>query len=181
MRLWSSSKLERELARGQLSEWEKTKYLLLPLILGSLAGGPIYLITPRYGPTRPTLGSVGMLCGGVLMALVTYYGIRMGYRANQKIDGEHFIERYTVLSVPIFIKFVVGFIPAMIGMMIVARALGTALPFVKQNLSFILQLVFPLVYLWFYSLVAASIRNFGLQLRHAHSPASEWSNREQRP
>jgi len=46
MRLWSSGLLEEELAKRYLSEWEKVKYLLLPAVVGTLLGGPIFLLRP---------------------------------------------------------------------------------------------------------------------------------------
>jgi len=146
--------------------------LLLPLILSTLAGGPIYLFTPRYGVEQPAFAPVRMLCSGILMAVVTYYGIRMGYRANQDIDGKHFIERYTILSVPVFIKFMVICIPVLFGLMIVVGLLSNVVPALKPHLGTILQLMFPLVFLWFYVLVAASIRRFGDHLRQTTIPTN---------
>lgn len=135
--------------------------MLFPLVLGALGGSPIYLITPRYGPTFPPIDGLFMVLGGVLMAIVTYYGIRMSYRINEKIDGENFIERYTVLSVPIFVKFFVFSIPALLLLMAIVGISSKYAIWLKGSFSLILRIIFPFVFFLFYYLVSRSIKRYG--------------------
>jgi len=165
MRLWSSTLLENELAEGKLSEWEKVKYLLLPLILGSLSGGPLHFLTPRYGPKQPSYEFLSCLFGGVLLAIATFYGIRQGYRSNQKIDGQYFIERFTVLSVPIFIRFAVFFTPAVFILICIVIMLDRVFPGIKGYISHILRIIFPFILYWMYLMISHSFERFGEQLK----------------
>ncbi len=161
MRLWSSRLLERELAEGCLSEREKVKYLLLPLIAGSLLSAPIYLITPNYGVIPPLAEKAYIFLGNIALSIVTFYGIRMGYRTNKNIDGKNFIERYIILSLPIFVKFTVFCLPGLFCFMILFGVLQKQLPWMKDNFSLVLRMLFPFILLWFYYLISESINRFG--------------------
>lgn len=147
--------------------------MLLPLIVGA-SNGPIYFLTPRYGPKQPPSEFLIWLLGGVLLAVVTFYGIRLGYRTNQKIDGKYFIERFTVLSVPILIKFTVFSTPAIFLLLWAEMLLDRVLPGIKGYLSPILRIIFPIIMFWMYFSVSHSIRRFGEQLeRKAEGAALE--------
>ena len=164
MRLWYSRLLEHELAEGRLSEWEKTKYFLFPLMLSAFLSGPIWMITPNYGPIPPVTERFFTLLGGLITAAITYIGIKMGYRSNQRIDGKNFIERYAILSVPIFIRFIVIATTLMIIILIFLRHS------MRDSVSPFLHVIIPLAYLYYFHLVALSIDRFGDCIhRYKHS------------
>lgn len=170
MRLWSSEILEAELARGQLSEREKVKYLLLPLLLAGFIGGPLALLAPRYGVRPPRFDSLVALVNGILMVWATFYGMKKTYRANQQIDGRHFIERYTVLVLPVNVRFLVVMIPLLVVLSVSLRVLGRGLAGGPDSLHPFYRLIFPLATLVFYHLLTRSFIRFGRHLRRAAVP-----------
>lgn len=144
MIFWSSYKLEEALVEGRLSEWDKLQYLMLPAVFSVMFGGPVYLLLPYYG-AKPEHHTGFALVGTVLMVLATYYGIRMGYRANQKIDGKCFIERYTILSFPVFVKFLVWLIPGTLTFLAVFGAFTHSAPELRPFVGPSLRIVFPFI------------------------------------
>lgn len=170
MRLWSSEILEIELAREQLSEREKAKYLLLPLLFAGFIGGPLALLAPRYGVRPPRFDSLVALANGILMVWATFYGFRKIYRANQQIDGRNFIERYTVLVLPVNVRFLVAMIPLLVVLSVALRVLGRGFTDSSDSLQPFYRLIFPLATLVFYHLLARSFIRFGRHLRRAAAP-----------
>ena len=170
MRLWSSEILEAELARGQLSDREKVKYLLLPLLLGGIIGGPLALFAPRYGVRPPRYDSLMALANGILMVWATFYGMRKTYRANRQIDGRNFIERYTILVLPVNVRFFVVMIPLLVVLSVSLRILGRDLAGGPASLYPFQRLIFPLATLVFYRLLARSFIRFGRHLHRAAAP-----------
>ena len=164
MRLWSSKRLEFELAHALLPEREKLKYFILPLVLAALLGSPIFLITPNYGIKPSPLESVFILLRGLLMCMALYFGIRMSYRENKKIDNRNFIERYAILSVPVFIKFLCIVLPVQALIMIIFNSVIDSYPRINSFVSCFMQLSIPLFYLWFFYLIAQSFKRFGMLL-----------------
>lgn len=165
MRLWSSDLLEAELARGQLSEREKIKYLLLPMLFTALIGGPLAWIAPRYGLRPPRFDFLVAVLNGILTVAVTLYGIRKAYRINKQIDGRYFIERYVVLVLPVSIRFSVAMIPLFV--LLIAGLHMLDLRFYGGMLRILplYRLAFPLAMLWLYHLLASSFSRFGQHLR----------------
>jgi hypothetical protein len=164
MRLWSSKKLEKELAEGRLAEWDKAKYIIWPTVITFLLGGPIFLFTPHYG-SRPESHTVSLLIGNIVMAVVSFCGIRMGYRENQRIDGRFFIERYSILSFPVWIRFCICFILGLVVLFIVFAALTHSSPELRRFTLPVMRTVFPAIVFWMYWLVARSVRRFGNHLK----------------
>lgn len=159
--IFSQWKVEKMLALGSFSEWEKVKYFLFPSIITALLGGPIFLIKPRYGIQPPLINSAATLIGGVLVAVVTYFGIRYLYRTNEVIDGKNFIERCAILSVPVFVKFTVIAVPVFFGFLLVATALTSNSPEKRDFFPVFFDAVFPLLMVWYYSVLNKSFRRFG--------------------
>lgn len=160
MILLKSKKLEQQLARKKISEWEKVKYLIFPMILTSILGGPIFLIRPRYGVQPPPLNMYSNLIGGFLIAIVTYWGIRRLYLTNVSIDGEDFITRYTVLSLPVFLKFTIWLILGGIIFSFVTAALTIEHKHLRQYVPVLLNMIFPGLIAWYYILVNRSLKRF---------------------
>lgn len=171
MRIWSSEVLEAELARGQVFEREKVKYLLLPLLLSTLLGGPIYLITPNYGPRQPPLALLTSLAGAILVTIVTFYGIRHVYRTNKNIDGLDFIERYVVLSLPVHVRFIALMLPLTLVLGFVFYAVKRQHPGLADHFATWFGLLFPLFLIWLYRMIARSFERYGRHLRRARPAA----------
>ena len=114
MHLLSSKKLETKLARRKLSEWDKTKYIIFTSIF-AIAANPVFWPFPAYMRMEATTttglaASIGMICW-IANALVTYIGIKNCFESNKLIDGKSFIERFSVLFVPVSVQmFLVGLI-----------------------------------------------------------------------
>lgn len=170
MRLWSSEILEIELAREQLSEREKVKYLLLPILLGACLGGPITWLAPRYGLRPPRFDVLVALLNSLLMVAVTIYGIRKAYRANRRIDGRNFIERYAILVLPVSFRFAALLVPLLVAAHVALRFLDSRIAGGMANLYPFYRLVFPLAMLGFYQMLARSFSRFGGHLRRAAAP-----------
>ena len=170
MRLWSSEILEIELARGQLSEREKVKYLLLPILFVAFIGGPITWIAPRYGLRPPRSDILVALLNSLLMVAVTIYGIRKAYRANQQIDGRNFIERYAILVLPVNVRFAAMLAPILVAVLVALRLLDARISGGMAPLYPFYRLVFPLATLGFYQMLVRSFSRFGRHLRRAAAP-----------
>ena len=169
MRLWSSALLESELARGQLSEREKVNYLLLPILFTLFIGGPLSMIAPRYGLKPPRFDSLVALINGLLMVAVAFHGVRKAYRINRRIDGRDFIERFTVLALPVNVRFSVAAIPLLILLIVVFHLLDSRLLGGHLRILPLYRLAFPVATLWFYQMLSASFSRFGQHRRRAET------------
>lgn len=161
MILFSQAKVEKVLASGGFSEWEKVKYFLFSPIITALLGGPIFLVKPRYGTQSSSINSLATLIGGVLVAMVTYFGIRHLYRTNAIIDGKNFIERCTILSVPVFVKFALIASPSFLISLLVMAALTSRSPETREHIPIFFNVIFPFLMAWYYALVNKSFKRFG--------------------
>jgi len=161
MILFSSKKIEENLSQKKILEKDKLIYLLLPILLTVLFGGPIFLIRPRYGVQPSLLNMLATLIGGFLLAVVTYWGVKRLYRTNITIDGNFFIMRYTVLSFPIFLKFTLGFVPGFIVFLFVSAALTSNNKELREYVSPLLNVVFPILIVWYYKIIDQSFKRFG--------------------
>jgi hypothetical protein len=106
----SSQKLEAALSEGTLSEWEKTKYIILLTVL-SLAFSPVFWLTPKYSDGPGGVDAIISLLALLLNVVLTVKGLKNCYNVNKNADDKNFIERFTVLYVPMVIKFTLIIIP----------------------------------------------------------------------
>ena len=137
------------------------------MLLSALAGGPIYLITPNFGPQPPWPELLLAFLSAMLVAIVTFYGIRQVYRTNQKIDGREFIERYGVLSLPVHMRFIALLLPATLVLALVFHAIKSRFPDAANGYTNGFRLLFPVFMIWLYRMIAASFARFGRQLQLA--------------
>ena len=163
MIIWSTHKLERALARGELTPWGKVKYLVLPAVISALFGSA-YVITPRYGMSPPEFNGLFSLLFGVLTAYLTYRGIRHCLRQNEQIDGKAFFERFAVLSVPPMFRVAAFIVPASIGMMILF-AQFPQFPVLRFRGPIAIAALSPPATYAFYWMLGNSIRRFGEMVR----------------
>jgi hypothetical protein len=110
MILFSSLKLERKLAENSLSSWDKAKYMIFVIILYTFQG-PIFVLTPSFGPPRPLATYLISFVTTILVILVTYHGIKACFLTNKAADDTDFISRFAVLYVPMTFKFIAVILP----------------------------------------------------------------------
>lgn len=108
MTVLSSEKVERVLAKNELTGWEKGKYLIILMVLGFFSR-PFALASPVF--SRPPLIVKGIdLATVVVSVIIIVYGIKKCFKINEVIDHQNFIERFAILSVPVSVKIlIVGF------------------------------------------------------------------------
>ena len=160
MILWSSRTLERELAGGALSSWEKVKYLLLPGVIASL-GGAFYVFRPVYGPEQPDLNKAFHVVFAVLTAYVWYRSVKGCWQENERADGEAFFERFAVLSLPPLIRVIVIAFAAAVSILIVTGLLKERAPVLFERAPILIGAIGPVGTYVIYTMVRASIRRHG--------------------
>jgi hypothetical protein len=113
MILLSSIKLERAIAENSLTSWDKAKYIIFVIILYSFSG-PIYILTPSFGPKPPIWTSLVSFVSTILVVFITYYGAKKCYLTNKEIDDKDFPGRFAALFIPMTAKFLAITIPIMV-------------------------------------------------------------------
>ena len=161
MIFFSSKKLEAKLAHNQLSDWEKVKYMLFQYLSVLLVGGPVFLIRPQYGPRPPFPTSLAGPIGGILLAIITYWWIKHIYLTNKEIAGKNFIERYTILSFPVFMKFTAWLVPGMLLVLILFGQVTRNNHEMRRYVPVVIQVVFVAFMSGFYWLINNSFRRYG--------------------
>jgi peptidoglycan/LPS O-acetylase OafA/YrhL len=170
MILWSSKKIERALAGGDLDAWTKVKYLIIPAILGTLSE-PFYIIRPLYGKKPPALNSMVTFIFSILMAYLTYWGIRKCFRENNQIDSNMFFERYAVLGVPILVRLIAIFTPVTIIFMTVVYGVHKRhFPESIDNVSIYVSAIGPIVTYITYQMLSASFCRLGELIKTENIP-----------
>ena len=112
------------------------------------------------------------------MCAVLYYGIRKAYRYNQNIDNKSFIERYAVLSVPVFIKFICIALPIQALTMIILHLLSNHYVRMHVFSSCFQQLYTPLFYILFFHLIAKSFKRFAVCIKEKRAISTDFQRSE---
>jgi hypothetical protein len=160
MILLSSRKLEHALAGGKLESWSKVKYLILPTVLASLSG-PFYIFLPASGKRLPTTAyNVSGLCS-ILVAYLTYWGIKRCYKTNSEIDGRAFFERFAILFVPPMMKLIIVVVPLWIVVLYGVLRIQDHAPHVFERVSYIASAVRLLAIFAMYTMLNNSFRRLG--------------------
>ena len=107
MILFSSNKVERMIADNAFNSWEKAKYLILTTAFYSI-NGAVYVISPSFEPKNSPMDSLISMTVYILIAI---WGVKICYQSNKNIDDHRFIERFTILNVPMTIKFIIICLP----------------------------------------------------------------------
>lgn len=113
MILISSRKLENKIPKNELTDWEKTKYLIFMFIFSGTAAF-FSLLKPNFGPEPPRWDTIITLSSCIASVLISYFGIKKCYLINKEVDNAHFIERFVILSVPMITKFLLFNVSAFI-------------------------------------------------------------------
>ena len=161
MIIWSSRKLEHALAKGELDDWTKVKYLIIPTILATLSG-PFYIIRPIYGQKAPALNSLFTFIFAIVMSYLTYWGIRKCFRENCQIDEKMFFERFAVLSFPVLVRLITIFTPVTIILMIILYGfLKNRFPDSLDRASIAASALGPIITYMMYQMLSSSFRRLG--------------------
>ena len=161
MILFSQNKVETKLAHNEFSEWEKVKYFLVPPIVTALMGGPIFLVRPRYGVSSPWQNSVSILLGGVILVWIIYCSVKRIFKTNERTDGKDFITRFTILSVPVFMRYFLIFTPLCLVGIIVFAALTRNAQELRVYFSIVVNVVVLIITALYYASVNKSFKRFG--------------------
>lgn len=160
--LLNSRKLEKQLANAEISEWGKVKYLLVPMVVSILLGGPGFILRPRYGLQASLPDSIANLFGSMMISLVMYLGTKFVYKTNKNIDGKEFVTRYVILSFPITLKFILVGLP-MFFIFLMGLACFTAEKTELRNYGlFFLNIIFPIFMSLYFLHLNKSFKRFGL-------------------
>lgn len=167
MHFLSSKKLEAELAAGQLSDWGKTRYLVLQSIVTWALATPIWVVSPHSGHAATGEETLFGLATAIIAILIVIQGVKKCFATNQQIDRDHFIERVVVLMWPIMIRLMIVMLP------LTLAAAWTTMALLKKKSShamFYANAVFDAIALattWlFFILLNRSLARFG-RLFHA--------------
>jgi magnesium-transporting ATPase (P-type) len=120
---------------------------------------------PRYGQRPSPMESMYSLVFGVLMAVVTYFGVRWAYRTNAKCDGKNFIERYTILNVPILVRFCVIAMPCSIIFITTIMAFSEEHSWLRIHAFLLFRIVALFVFYLYYYLLSKSFGRLGKLLK----------------
>lgn len=104
MILFSSNRLERALAGNTLNSWEKAKYIIFVIIFYGFSG-PIYVITPSFGPKPPLGNSLATFVSAILTIIFTFFGAKKCFLTNKANDDSDFAGRFAALFIPMTFKF----------------------------------------------------------------------------
>ncbi len=173
MILWSSKKLEQTLARGELDSWTKVKYLMVPVVIGSLSI-PSYIFRPIYGERAPAINSLFLLIFAVVEVYLNYWGLKRCFIANNEIDGRAFFERTAVLGMPILIRIVAVVVPLSIALLIVIGSLKDRVPMLFHRAGIVFAALTPILTFVSYLMLTNSIRRLGGLIKLKESVGPEW-------
>ena len=157
MILFSSRRLEQKLATNALTEWQKAKYGLIPMLLQALFGAT-YVIRPLFANTRPATNTWTSFASGIVGLLITLRGFRRCFQINETIDDRSFLERYAILSLTVTCKFVVIFVPITLAIMGVCYGMRDSLPFPYNNSRAIFSVLSAFLPLVYFALLQRSFR-----------------------
>jgi len=164
MILLSSKKLEKALAYDLLDEWDKSKYLVFTVVFQALAYVPIGLIRP-YSGIKPSSTNQGFSsASSILSVLIVFCCIKRCFNTNRGIDNLNFIERYTILFVPITIRIFLFLLLIFMLLIILFNSIRSQYPNIYGYFSIPLSIVSPAIILIYYHMFHNSLKRFGFEL-----------------
>jgi hypothetical protein len=166
MFLLSSKKLEKALAYDLLDEWEKTKYLLFTVALYALNNAPVGLIRPYSGTKPLPINQCFFLGSSVLSVAITLICLKRCFQTNKEIDDRNFIERYTILFVPISIRVFLFTAPIFIVAILISNSIHPKYQDVFNYFAIGTSCISPLIYLVYYHMLNNSLNRFRLELEN---------------
>ena len=168
MIIFSSKKLEKAIAENKLESWGKAKYIIVPAVISALIGGTLYLISPLYGERAPMLNTSLQILFNILLALVTYCGIKKCFQTNKDMDEENFLERFVILSLPIFIKFALVLTPILIIYYVIVGTIRESHPELFKRAPILVYGSIPIACYLYYSFLNRSFTRLGTLIKSVH-------------
>ncbi len=169
MILFSSNKLEHALAAGSLSSWDKAKYLIFIILLYSFSG-PIYVLTPSFGPKPPMWHSLLSLVSTTLVIGLTYVGAKKCYLTNKATDDIDFSGRFAALFVPMTFKFIAAMLPIMVIGAIIAFSTSSDKELRMNVFVYFLYSMIPIGTYLFYNFLNRSFKRLGILINEIKIP-----------
>jgi hypothetical protein len=164
MVIWSPQKLEQQIANEELTPWEKTRYLILALVVGA-ASGPMFWIAPTVKAQNLESTALIQVLATLLGLLITFRGIKRCYETNN-IKPE-FINRFICIRIPWDIRF--GIILAPLSLIIIYTA-NKFFPLWNDLAYIIIYICSPLITFIYYKLLN---RSFDRILNMQSRPSSK--------
>ena len=100
MHLWNMHKLVAELRSGEMTEWQRARYLLGFFVLSVLWG----MIQSLTGGTGSSLRPAEALVIGAIVLAINIFGFIQVFRLNKRNGETNFVERAVCLSLPASIR-----------------------------------------------------------------------------
>lgn len=98
MYIWKTDLLSSEIKEHTLTEKDWKNYFLASAILITLS---MYMLQ-----TLPRTNMISLMVEAILMIVITFIGINIAFKSNQKNKGTNFVARITALSFPLSIKII---------------------------------------------------------------------------
>lgn len=151
MILISSKKTEIAISENTFSSKSKFRFLFFTYFL--LVPEPVFLITPEFKGDGTVYDPFITLIAWMLYVYITYRGIKKCYLKNIEIDDSNFIERFTILNIPILIKFILIILPLSLLMTWGAKNSGFEYNYETVGYQTFFAILTPLVtYIYYYVL-----------------------------
>jgi hypothetical protein len=98
MYFWNINELVDKLSQETPPQWEVAKYLIATTIIFNILGGAY------YDPSEFTLSKLVL---NSALACVGGLGVYYCFKINHSIDNKDFISRFTILTLPVALRWVV--------------------------------------------------------------------------
>jgi len=112
MYIWKTGELVSELSEGGMSQWEMTKYLIATTVVWYIFGGVYY---------DPSDIEISEWIVSLIVTAIAVTGIYYCFTVNRKYGNKDFIVRFTILSWPTTIRWILIAVAVYILMAILFR------------------------------------------------------------
>lgn len=140
MYFWHTKKLAEQLKSGKVSQWSERNYYLAASIITI-----VFSYANRFGESQNIIVSMTELG---LVSFVITGGIFLTFQANQGDSGQNYLTRMVLLSLPILMRLIVGFIFFGVLIALVIAMLGYNSLLIGQWQSVFVSTLFQVVFFW---------------------------------
>ena len=154
MHIWKTKELISDLSTDKLSQWDMTQYLIATTTLWYVLGGIYY---------DPTHESAIIWLTNIMSAVIAGIGIYYCYTVNRQFSEKDFIVRFTVLSWPASIRWI---IITLVFYLLIASVLGNYSSTFSNSEAFIntYLLIAEVLYFWMLSYYIKTTGEYGKQI-----------------
>lgn len=140
MYFWNINELKKDLLKGQLSELETFKYLILDIFITTLG-------------TIPMIGPVSKyeVYNSIIIGIITLFGVYYLFKCNNGLNGKNFVQRYLSLSWVVGVRLMVfTLLPFLLVLIILAVVFSLFYPGKNylELLGIVLNFSFMIIYFW---------------------------------